>query len=259
MSFWINGIIQPDTPQAPPFISPSDRGFTLGDGVFTTLRSDSGTPQNLDKHLMRLRRHAAVLGVRVPYSDTDITKAVEQCLTHDGFLAPSAVIRITLSRGVAKRGLLPPAEKDQNPIMVIQASALDTSAFESPLKTIISRTIRRNEGSALSLIKSLNYGDAILARMEAAEQDCDEAIMLNNKGAVTCATIGTLIMRTQDGRLVTPPLHDGVMDGITRGELIANGTLIEASLTEEDLHRAKALYIANSLMGMRPLILAKAA
>lgn len=232
-------------------IDPADRGLLLGDGLFETLLALDGRIVALEPHLARLRAGAAELGIDFP--DLDLAEAAQQTLAANRLQAGRAALRITLTRGTGPRGLLPPAPAA--PTLMIAATATPAPA-ESPLRAVIAST-RRNEQSPLSRLKSLAYLDNVLARREAAARGTEEAVLLNTAGHVACTTIANLFV-VRDGRLLTPPLSDGVLPGIVRAAVLdlarAQGiTVEERSLDLEALTTADEAFVTNSLMALCPL------
>lgn len=227
-------------------IDPADRGLTLGDGVFETLPAISGQPKHIDRHLARLTRGAAVLGFAVPYSRDVIVGGIGMVLVSTG--VGDSVIRITLTRGPAPRGLLP--LEAPRPTLMITAGLLPPPV--GPASAIIARSTRRNDMSPVSTIKSLNYLDNILARQEAAEFDAHEAILLNTKGRVAGATIAN-VFAVIDGVVVTPPVAEGALPGIRRGLLLEKRRAVEREITEADLQSAGEIFLTNSL-GLRSVV-----
>jgi len=240
MGAWLNGTL---TPAA--LIDAADRGFTLGDGLFETIRAVGGRACHLDRHLARLHHGARLLQIPVPYGDAAIGDAITALLHQEGL--NDATVRVTLSRGPAPRGLLPPS--DPRPTLLITASPPAPAA--SPARAIIARSTCRNERSPLCGVKSLNYLDNIIARQEAAARGGDEAILLNTQGRVADTSIANLILEL-DGKLVTPPLSDGALPGIMRGLLIDRAGVAECSIAPEDLYRANSACLSSSL-ALRPL------
>jgi branched-chain amino acid aminotransferase len=231
---WLNGaLLQADAAR----IDPADRGFTLGDGVFETLRADSGMAAQMARHLARLRRGAAVLGIEVSFSNLALAEAVAAVAG-----GADCAVRMTLTRGKMARGVLPSV--DGVPTLLISASALPASA--KPARVIVSRQTRRNEFSPLSRIKSLNYGDSIVARREAAAQGADDALLLNTGGDLAEATAANVILMI-DGSWVTPRVEDGALPGIARGLLIESGKVDECTVTERDIERANSAVLINAL------------
>ncbi len=241
MITWINGALVED-----PTISAQDRGFTLGDGIFETIAVRAGLPLCLDRHLARLRDGAAVLGLTLAYDDRVLTAAMAAVLAGQGLGEGS--VRLTVTRGPAPRGLLPPAEP--HPTMLITAAP--AAARVSPARLVVATVTRRNEHSPLARIKSLNALDNILARQEAAQRDADDAILLNTRGRVAETTVANLFA-VIDGALVTPPVADGALPGITRHRVLAAKMAVERSLHRHDLDRASAVVLTNSL-GLRAAV-----
>ncbi|MFK7839716.1 MAG: aminotransferase class IV [Bdellovibrionales bacterium] len=230
----------------------------LGDGVFDTMlvivEKDQHThkTQNIlpDLHFARLLQNAKAIGI----SEIDLPSVEElekrmialerKTILKTGRYALNTVI----TRGIAKRGLAPP--DTCTPTIEMRITPCPNTFPD--IYAIISRTVKRNEGSPLSQIKSCNYGDNILSLIEAKSKDANEAILLNNKGDVTCASAGNIFCCIND-QLVTPPLSDGVMNGITRKLIIEKYNAIERSINETDLKNAAGIYISNSIKGTVPI------
>lgn len=232
---WLNGALHD---AGAPCIAASDRGFTLGDGVFETLLWRAPVLVHAALHFARLRRGAALLGIPVPYDDAVLEAACARLAQGRA----RAALRVTLTRGPASRGVLPPG--DAAPTVLITVAAPPQGLPEARL--IIAKTTRRNEFSPLSRIKSLNYGDCVLARMEAARAGCDDAILCNTQGLLAETSAATLILRI-GGALLTPPEADGALPGIRRGRLLAAGRITARSLTVADAARAEAGLLINAL------------
>ncbi len=164
------------------------------------------------------------------------------------------IFRLTLTRGPGPRGLLPPP--DPRPTLLITASHLPSTPH--PPATAHIASIRRNEHSPLSNIKSLNYLDNLIARQEALAHGADEALLLNTAGHLAEASSANLFVVT-DGILHTPSLTDGALPGITRAVVLEVAAELglpaaETSLTPLDLARADEAFLTNSLMGIRALV-----
>lgn len=234
-------------------IDPADRGFTLGDGVFETLRIYRGKPFRLDAHLNRLENSAAALGIPMPLSRLRLTAAVAETISANALGAGDGSMRITLSRGTGPRGLLPP--RDCRPTLVMSAF-LSKPGETRPLSAAISE-IRRNEHSPLSRLKTLSYLDNVLAQREAAERGADEAILLNTAGRLACAARANLFI-VRDRSLFTPPVSEGVLPGIARAEVmsIARGLglrIEEVPLEPGTLDSADEVFLTNSLIEVTAL------
>ncbi|MBL8708876.1 MAG: aminotransferase class IV [Rhodospirillaceae bacterium] len=246
---WLNGqLLPPDQAR----IDPRDRGFTLGDGLFETLAARDGTPVALADHLERMARACTVLDLPLPVEASEVPAAIAALLAANHLTRGPAAMRLTLSRGVGSRGLLLPL--DPKPVLVMTASAHPPVPGHLDADVV---AIRRNEGSPLSRIKSLNYLDNVLAQQEAQARGADEGLMLNNAGRVAGFARGNLFLLRGE-RLLTPPLVDGVLDGIVRHKILLNAgeiglQAVEHSLERADLDAAEALYITNSLLGCVPI------
>jgi branched-chain amino acid aminotransferase len=235
---WHNGDIREN---ADAVFNIQDR-VRLGDGVFDTVLVVDGIPAYLDDHLSRLHRHLSVLGI-----DADL--ATEHVINFTKASKGRQALNIVITRGLSERGLKTP--QHNAPSIVMAISTLPDSF--PPVRAIIATSTRRNEHSPLSQIKSLNYGDHILAMREAEAQNSNEALLLNTRGAVTCFCAGNVFAKI-DGQFITPPLLDGVMDGVMRAVIIERLGVTESSISPNDIHRAESLYMSNSIRGIVPVV-----
>lgn len=240
MKIWLNGALL-DAAEAR--IDPADRGLLLGDGVFETVCIGRGRPLHLARHLARLRAGAATLGFAVPAEDVEIEAAA---LAVCGAFEAGA-LRITLSRGPARRGVLPP--NSPSPTLLITGAAFVAPA--SPARAIVATVTRRNEHSPLARIKSLNYLDSVLARQEAEAAGAEEAILLNTAGRIAEASAGNLFV-CLSGQWVTPPIEDGALPGIARALILEARLASALPLWPDDLSSVSSAFVSSSL-GLRPL------
>jgi len=235
---WLNGAF---CDEQDAHLSIADRGFTLADGIFETVLGIGEKPMWLAEHLRRLRDGASRLGLHMAFDDQAIEAAAIGLLRTNGF-ARSAV-RITLTRGpAAKRGLW--VDDQSSPTLLVTCAP--SAVMAESQRVVIARATRRNEHSPLSRIKSLNYGDNILARREALSRGATDALMLNGQGHVVCATVGNLFARIE-GQWITPPVDDGILPGIARAKIIPCLGAKQTSLSEADVHSVDAAFISNSL------------
>ncbi|ATC30930.1 4-amino-4-deoxychorismate lyase [Caulobacter vibrioides] len=226
------------TPDAVPL---NDRGLLLGDGLFETLLAVDGVIAHLPAHLDRMAAGCAVLGLSF---DRDAAQRVALGA------APGAgrfAVRLTLTAGSGGRGL----DRPDAPTPRLFATAAPSTPVTTPAALIVATT-RRNEGSPASRLKTLAYLDNVLARAEARSAGADEAVMLNNRGEIACASAANLVWLA-DGRLFTPRLDCGVLAGITRARLLAAEPVEEVAVGIEALARAEAVVLTNSLIGARPV------
>ncbi|HYE47588.1 MAG TPA: aminotransferase class IV [Caulobacter sp.] len=219
-----------------------DRGLLLGDGLFETLLARGGELVLWDEHLARLTAGCAVLGLPAP----DPAEARRLCEDAAAGLARAAV-RLTLTAGSGGRGLdRPPA-----PAPRLFAAASPAARPQGPVR-LVTVSVRRNEGSPVSRLKTLSYLDNVLARREAGAA---EALMLNGRGEIACAAAANLFWIV-GGRLETPALACGVLDGIVRGQVLAAAQALgvqtaQARAPREALDRAEGMFLTNSLIGVR--------
>lgn len=228
-------------------ISILDRGFTLADGLFETMNAKDENVRYLDRHLDRLLSGCEVMGLSLP-PQSYVRDILGKVLRANQFSL--STIRITVSRGYDyKRGLL--VHDELSPSIIVRVAERITSPSHEA-KLMISG-VRRNEGSPLSNVKTLAYTDSVFARKIASELGYDDALMLNNRGNVACATSSNFFL-LKDGLFITPPLTDGVLPGIVRS-LILEGSLVEDIKTREssitpDFNDLEGAFLTNVVTGV---------
>ncbi|MCW2243277.1 aminotransferase class IV [Azospirillum canadense] len=243
MTLWLNGrLIAAEEAR----IDPTDRGFTLGDGLFETIRVAGGQPRYLDRHLARLAASADLLDLPLPYPADALSAAMAALIAAQGLA--EGVLRLTLTRGTGARGVPPPA--DPKPTVLITLAPAGPVA--GPVEAVIARSTRRNEHSPLSRLKTLNYLDAIIARQEAAKRGAGEALLLNTAGRLAESSVANLFV-VREGRLLTPPPSEGALPGIRRGLILERYAAEEQPVTRDHLFAADEAFLTNSL-GLRPLL-----
>ena len=221
-----------------------DRGLLLGDGLFETVLARAGELVDLEAHLARMVAGCAVLGLPAP--DPGQAEALmRRALTDAGLTRGRAAVRLTYTAGSGGRGL----DRPQAPQPRLFATAAAAAVPAGPARLMIS-TVARNEGSPASRLKTLSYLDNVLARRQATAAGADEAVMLNGRGEVACAAAANLFWIAQ-GQVFTPSLACGVLDGIVRRAVMAAVTVQEAAVGAEALAGAQAVFLTNSLIGVR--------
>lgn len=226
-------------------IDPRDRGFTLGDGLYETIRVQGGRLLRLDRHFARLGEGLKLLDIRLKVDENALTGAMLSVLKADN-LTGDAVLRLTVSRGIAARGMA--VDPTARPTVVISAAPY---AAPGPARVMVSTVTRRNAASPISRVKTISCLDSILARQEATRNEVDDAILLNGDGWVAEATAAN-IFAVIDGVLVTPPIRDGALPGVMRAAVMSHLPLGECSLSVDDLARAGEIFLTSSL-GIRPV------
>ncbi len=251
---WVNGAL---IPAGRAHIDARDRGFTLGDGLFDTVRVHRGHPLGLDRHLARLRRGAAFLGIALPWDDRELSDVIGTTVDANGLAG--AVLRLTVSRGVqSTRGLLPdPAAAPTLVIDVQPFTGYPAELYRRGIAAVTSR-IPRNEHSPLTRLKTLSYLDQVLVRREAAALGVDEALMLNTAGELVCASAANLFL-VVGNRLLTAPIEAGPLPGTTR-ELVLQRLapsvgieIIERRIQPGEVRMASEAFLTNALLGVAPL------
>ena len=238
----INGQL---TPVEAARIDPRDRAFTLGDGLYETIRVRDGRLMRIDRHFARLDEGLRLLEIRLKLDENALAGAMRTVLNANHL--DNAALRLTVSRGSAARGLAP--DLTARPTVVISAVP---HAPPGPARIMIATVTRRNAQSPISRIKTTSCLDSILARMEATRNDMDDAILLNGEGWIAEATAAN-VFAVIDRVLVTPPLSDGALPGVMRAAIMAHTPLGECSLSADDLLRADEIFLTSSL-GIRPVV-----
>lgn len=237
-------------------ISVFDHGFLYGDGVYETMRVYDRVVFMLDGHIQRLYRSASLIGLDIPKNAADIKLAIYETLRANSL--DNAYVRLTVSRGYGPIGLDPAlCEKPTFVIMVNEFKNYPGAFYANGIRLIIA-SIRRNFKEALNpQIKSLNFLNNILAKIEAKQSDAYEAVMLNSECHLTEGTISNIFFAA-NGILHTPSVDCGILDGITRALVIEiavrNGiTIREGRFTPDELYGADEVFITNTTMEVMPV------
>lgn len=246
MKVYINGRLLPER-QA--LISVFDHGLLYGDGIFEGIRAYNGRVFKLKEHIERLYCSARAILLTIPMSPAALTRAViETCRANrirDGY------IRLVVTRGVGTLGLDP--KRCRRPSVIIIADKIQLyppSLYERGMEIVTVPTTRNLHNALNPAIKSLNYLNNILAKIEAQNAGCEEAIMLNAEGFVAECT-GDNVFIVKQGELLTPPLSAGALYGITRRTVIelaeeAGYKVREPNLTRYDLYNADECFLTGT-------------
>ena len=223
-------------PAAEARISVFDHGLLYGDGVFEGIRAYNGRVFRLDQHLKRLYNGAKGILLEIPLAVDEMREAVLEALRRNELT--DAYIRLVVTRGVGDLGL-DPRKCHGGPTVFIIADAIELypqEFYERGLE-LITVVTRRNLPEAVNpAIKSLNYLNNILAKIEVTRAGLLEGLMLNHEGYVAEAT-GDNVFLYSGGRLVTPPTSVGILEGITRGAVIELAAELGIPVSEERFTR----------------------
>jgi branched-chain amino acid aminotransferase len=238
-------------------VSVYDHGLLYGDGVFEGIRSYGGKVFRMAEHLERLWNSAKAIWLEIPLSKEEMAEAIEQTLAvnkiKDGY------IRVVVTRGVGTLGLDP--NRCDNPQVIVIADKISLYPDELYQKglNIVTVSVARTHPAALSpRIKSLNYLNNILAKIEGIQAGCIEALMLNHKGEIAECT-GDNIFLVRQGRLLTPPIDAGILEGITRQAVIGLARemgieVAEIPLTKHDVYIADECFLTGTTAEVVPVV-----
>ncbi len=232
-------------------IPTDDRGLLLGDGLFETILWTGGGLEAWDRHMDRLVAGCEVLDLPSP-ERARLHAAALSALAAKALMNIRAAVRVTWTAGSGGRGL-------DRPSPVVPRLTVAANPAPPPVgpAALMVSSVRRNEGSPASRLKSLAYLDNVLARREATTAGADEALMLNGRGRIACAAAANLFWFEGD-TLVTPALTLGALPGLMRHTMIDQARRLGIRVQEADsplatLRRARGLCLTNSLIGARPV------
>ncbi len=246
MKIYMNGKL---VPKEQAVVSVFDHGLLYGDGVFEGIRVYGGKVFLLDQHIKRLYEGARAIRLKIPVSDQEMTLAVEETVAandiQDGY------VRLVITRGAGSLGL--DIQRTSNPQVIIIADTISlypAELYEQGLKLITASTIRNHPQALSPQVKSLNYLNNILAKIEGTDADCLEALMMNHKGEVAECT-GDNIFIVKNGILKTPSTDAGILEGITRNAVMmlakqAGLEVKEVTLTRNDIYVADECFLTGS-------------
>jgi len=255
---WVNGDL---VPPGQATVSVFDHGLLYGDGVFEGIRVYNNRIFKLATHLRRLEASATSIHLNLPYSHDDLAAAVRQTVDandcHDGY------IRLCVTRGAGTLGLNPFLCKEPFIFIIADAITLYPPQLYREGLSVITSSVIRNHPSALSpRIKSLNYLNNILAKIEALDQGLFEAVMLNHEGNVAeCTGDNIFIVNHNEAKapvLSTPPLHAGILEGITMNVVIGLAQqegmeVTRTNLKQQDLYDADEMFLTGTAAEVIPV------
>ena len=238
-------------------VSVFDHGLLYGDGVFEGLRAYSGRVFRLREHLQRLWASARAICLEIPTTPEQLGRAIEETLAANGLA--DGYVRVVITRGAGSLGLDPARTRDPQVIVIADTIALYPPELTARGLRLVTAATQRSHSAALSpRIKSLNYLNNIMAKLEGQQAGCVEALMLNHKGEVAECTADNVFVVRGD-RLLTPPPDAGILEGITRGAvmelaLAAGIDCREATLTRHDIYTADECFITGTAAEVVPVV-----
>ncbi len=238
-------------------ISVYDHGLLYGDGVFEGLRAYGGTIFRLDDHVGRLFESAQAIALQIPMTPADLSGAIEGTLRENDL--KDAYIRVVVTRGAGSLGLDPRKTTDPQVIIITDSISLyPAELYEHGLRIVTAGTIRNHPAALNPRIKSLNYLNNILAKIEGTNAGCLEALMLNHKGEVAeCTGDNIFVVRSKE--IHTPDIQSGILDGITRRAIIelakgAGINVIERTMDRHDVYTADECFLTGTAAEVIPVI-----
>ncbi|MEO8272180.1 MAG: branched-chain-amino-acid transaminase, partial [Aureliella sp.] len=227
-------------------ISVFDHGLLYGDGVFEGLRAYSGNVFRLEQHLTRLYESALAIMLTIPVSPDELGQVIRDTLLRNNIT--DGYIRVVITRGAGSLGIDP--EKTADPQVIVIADHIQLypkELYENGMEIVTASTIRNHPAALNPRIKSLNYLNNILAKLEGKRAGCLEALMLNHRGEVAECTADNIFL-VRRGELLTPPTDAGILEGVTRGAIIelaeqAGITVREITLTRHDVYVADECFL----------------
>jgi len=246
LKIWLDGELVDEKDAT---ISVFDHGLLYGDGVFEGIRVYNSRVFELEAHIRRLYDSAKAIRLEIPMSRSELISAVEKTVEANGVI--DGYIRLLVTRGVGTLGLNPFICEDSRLIIIADNIQLyPEELYEKGMKVISATTVRNHPLAIPPQVKSMNYLNNILAKIEALDYDVPEAIMYNHEGYVAEAT-GDNVFIVRDGVIYAPPAEAGSLEGITRGIVIElareeNLEVVEKNLTRFDLYVCDEFFLTGT-------------
>jgi branched-chain amino acid aminotransferase len=225
-------------------VSIFDHGLLYGDGVFEGMRVFDGALFRPRDHVARFRRSARGIGLRVPLGDDELLDTIREVVRRSELR--DAHVRPILTRGGGMPGIDP--RRCEHPTLIITAYPFPPLLGSDPLRLLVSSVVRKAPRSVGAHVKSLNYLDSVLAKLQANAAGMDDAVMLDHTGAVAECT-GANLFVVVDGRLVTPTTRSA-LPGITRRTVLELFDVEERDVWPAELHVADAAFVTGSGAGV---------
>jgi len=238
-------------------ISVYDHGLLYGDGVFEGLRVYGGKVFRLREHVERLYDSARSIALEIPLTPKQMAEAVEATVKANA--KQEGYIRLVVTRGAGSLGLDPRKTSDPQVIIIVDDIVMyPQELYENGMEIVTAATIRNHPNALNPRIKSLNYLNNIMAKVEGVRAGCHEALMLNHKGEVAECT-GDNIFLVKHGVLKTPPPDAGILEGVTRNAVMelaqaAGIPVQEPALTRHDVYTADECFLTGTAAEVIPIV-----
>ncbi len=238
-------------------VSVYDHGLLYGDGVFEGIRVYGGKVFLLAEHVDRLYESALAIRLTIPLSKSEMVRAVEDTVKANAI--GDGYVRLVVTRGAGYLGL--DIRKTSHPMVIVIADTISLypeEFYRNGLAIITASTIRNHPAALSARIKSLNYLNNILAKIEATDAGCQEALMLNHKGEVAECT-GDNIFIVRRGVLKTPPTDAGILEGVTRNVVLklareAGLPAQEVTLLRHDIFASDECFLTGTAAEVVPVV-----
>ncbi|HZN67515.1 MAG TPA: branched-chain-amino-acid transaminase [Tepidisphaeraceae bacterium] len=253
LKVWVDGRLYD---KADAKISVYDHGLLYGDGVFEGIRAYNGRIFEMDAHLERLWISAKAIRLTIPLSREQVVAAMEETVRANNFR--DCYIRLVVTRGAGDLGIDP--RKSVRPTVFIiadQIAVYPREVYEKGIAVITSSVIRNHPNALSARIKSLNYLNNVLAKLEANDAGVSEAIMLNHEGNVAEATVENVFI-VRRGEVQTPTPSDGILEGVTRKVMLElcrrmKVPCVEKILQRHDLYAADEFFLTGTGAEVMPV------
>lgn len=254
MKVWLDGAL---VEEGEAKVSVFDHGLLYGDGVFEGIRFYNGRVFRLEEHVRRLFDSARAIMLKMIWTPEEVSVAVRETIQANGLT--DGYVRLVVTRGAGGLGLDP--NRCEKPSMFVIASTISLypdQYYEEGLALVTCSTRRPTPGSLSPQVKSLNYLNNVMAKIEALQAGAMEGIMLNEQGFVAECT-GDNIFIVRDGTIFTPPVADGALDGITRNVILElceqlGVPFVEKTMTRYDLYVADECFLTGTAAEVIPVV-----
>jgi len=254
MQIYIDGGFYPESEAK---VSVFDHGLLYGDGVFEGIRFYNNKVFHLEEHMERLYKSAAAIALDIPLDQAPLTEALLETIRRNELT--DGYVRLVITRGKGDLGLSPwNCPKPSIIIIAAKIALYPAESYEKGLKVVTCSTRRIAHGALSPMVKSLNYLNNIMAKIEASHAGAGEGLMLNEQGLVAECT-GDNIFLVSGGRITTPPISSGALAGVTRAVAIGIASELgievsEPQTTRYDIYTADECFLTGTAAEIIPAV-----